>query len=168
MLKNLLSLFTKSDLYIQIAENRLRVIRVANGDEFNQAPLMALEEKGGKVVVKAVGDDAAKCKNQAGVEVVNPFSHPRLLVADFQKAEKVLMHAFQTLFAKSWFAVAPRVVVQPMEKLEGGLTDIELRVFRELCLGAGAREVVVYVGTVLPWQDFNFADIKAKHCATSN
>lgn len=33
-----------------------------------------------------------------------------------------------------------------LEKTEGGLTSIEDRILRELALGAGAREVVIYLG----------------------
>lgn len=33
-----------------------------------------------------------------------------------------------------------------MEKAEGGLTMIEIRAFREMGLGAGARDVAIYQG----------------------
>ena len=47
-----------------------------------------------------------------------------------------------------------------MERLEGGITDIELRVFKELAYGAGARDVVVYVGPTISTENFNFEEIK--------
>jgi len=167
MLKQLLSSLTQNDVYVQLSENRLCAINVRNGDEYHQIPLVALEKQGSKTLIKAIGADAKTWVKQPGVAVINPFSHPRVLVADFQKAEKVLMHAFQALFATSWFAVSPRVVIQPMEKLEGGLTDIEIRALRELCLGAGAREVVVYVGPVVPWQGFRFDELKARDVSSA-
>jgi len=70
------------------------------------------------------------------------------------------MHAVREVCARKFFAPSPRVAIHPMEKLEGGLTDIELRVFRELCIGAGAIEVVVYVGSPLLTHGFNYTEIK--------
>jgi rod shape-determining protein MreB len=48
-----------------------------------------------------------------------------------------------------------------MEKLEGGLTIVEERAFKELAIGAGARDVIVYQGSELTIHDFNFDNIKA-------
>jgi len=43
----------------------------------------------------------------------------------------------------------PRVLIQPLEMTEGGLSEVEDRLFRELALGAGARKVVIWVGKEL-------------------
>jgi len=40
-------------------------------------------------------------------------------------------------------------VIHPTEMVEGGLSEVEERVLRELALGAGARSVVVHVGLAL-------------------
>lgn len=47
-------------------------------------------------------------------------------------------------------AIRPVVVIHPMEKIEGGLTEIERRAFQELATAAGARETVVHEGTEIP------------------
>ena len=53
-----------------------------------------------------------------------------------------------------------KVVIQLMENIEGGLTDIEERAFKELAFGAGARSVCLYAGmTELSLADFNYDDI---------
>lgn len=161
MLKEFITKHFDNILYIQIWSEMLRVIDVNSGAEFYQPPYIALEKNSqGKFIVKAVGAEAKNLTGTANIETTNPFSHPRLLIADFQKAEKILMHAVNEVCRKKLFKPSPRVVIHPMEKIEGGLTDIELRVFRELCIGAGAREVVVYVGTPLVVQGFNYEDIK--------
>jgi rod shape-determining protein MreB and related proteins len=161
MLKELIAKYFDNILYIQLWAEKLKVVDVNSGVEFCQPPYIALEKNNkGKFIVKAVGTDAKNLVSTATIEVTNPFSHPRLLVADFQKAEKILMHAVRKVCAKKLFSPSPRVVIHPMEKLEGGLTDIELRVFRELCIGAGAREVVVYIGPSLSLQSFDYEAIK--------
>ena len=55
---------------------------------------------------------------------------------------------------------SPTVIIHPMEKLEGGLTMIEDRAFRELALSAGAREAVLYLGEPLPTHDFDLEKVK--------
>jgi len=161
MLKEFIAKHFDNILYIQIWSEMLKVKDVHSGMEFYQPPYIALEQNSrGKLIVNAVGTAARNLVGTTNLDIKNPFSHPRLLVADFQKAEKILMHAVREACGKRMFAPSPRVVIQPMEKLEGGLTDIELRVFRELCMGAGAREVVVYVGSSLAIQGFNYDDIK--------
>lgn len=164
MLKELITKYFDNTLYIQIWSEMLKVKDVTSGAEFYQPPYVALQKNSkGKLIVKATGLEAKNLSGTPNVEVTNPFSHPRLLIADFQKAEKILMHAVREVCARKFLPPSPRVVIQPMEKLEGGLTDIELRVFRELCIGAGAREVVVYVGSPLViTQSFNYDEIKQR------
>jgi rod shape-determining protein MreB len=161
MLKKFIAKYFDNILYIQMWSEMLRVQDVKSGADFYQPPYIALEKNStGKFIVKAVGAEAKNLAGTANIDVTNPFAHPRLLVADFQKSEKILMHAVREVCAKKLFPPSPRVVIHPMEKLEGGLTDIELRVFRELCIGAGAREVFVYVGSPLTIQGFNYEDVK--------
>ena len=75
-----------------------------------------------------------------------PFTTTRLLVGRFGAAELALKKAFKQVFAGRLFAVSPQVVIQPMEMAEGGLSEIEDRVLRELAIAAGARKVTVWVG----------------------
>lgn len=161
MLTHLLARIFDHVVYVQIWEERLLVTDIKSDRKFDQQPYIVIE-KGDKDggVVKAVGNEAKSLVNDMDVEVENPFSHPRQLLASFTKAEKILKHAFQQVFANKFLTPAPRVVIHPMEKLEGGLTEIEIRAFRELCVVAGAREVVVYVGAPLLKQSFNFKEVK--------
>jgi len=76
----------------------------------------------------------------------SPFSTARLLVGQFSAAEQALKLALKAMFAGRWFAPSPVVVIQPMEKIDGGLAEVEKRALHELALGAGARQAVVWVG----------------------
>ena len=51
-------------------------------------------------------------------------------------------------------------MIHQLEKTEGGLTDIEDRVLRELALGAGAREVVIYLGDKIDVTTQSFDKVK--------
>lgn len=78
-----------------------------------------------------------------------PFSHPRLLVGDFGNAERALKEAIDTVLPRRFLRLAPRLLIQPMERLEGGLTALEQRVLLELGHGCGARTVRIHVGPLL-------------------
>ena len=54
------------------------------------------------------------------------------------------------------------IILQPMEKLEGGLTQIEKRAFRELAFGAGAYDVYLYSGTPLVTQGVDLNELTAR------
>lgn len=136
--------------YVQIWEKKLKITEAPSGRVLEETPLVAVRtDKGGKQVIDAVG---ANAKLAAGpdVRVVNPFSHPRVLLSDFAVGEKVLAHFFRELSRGKFLAMRPVVIMHPMEKTEGGLTGIESRAWQELGTGAGAREVFIYDGTEIP------------------
>lgn len=161
MFKRLLSRFQKI-FYIQIWENKIRVLDLETKNVFDEKPYMALEpEPNGAKVVTAVGN-SAEFSSSSTVEVINPFSHPRCLLSNFYVAEKLLQHIIKNLHKKSIVNVSPKFIIHPMEKVEGGLTMVEKRAFRELGHGAGALEVVVYVGEKLETTNLNYENIKSQ------
>jgi len=78
-----------------------------------------------------------------------PFTTTRLLVGNFSAAESCLTQALKTTHSSKWFSKGKRFLIQPMELNEGGLSEVEDRVFRELGLGAGAIKIVLWVGAEL-------------------
>jgi hypothetical protein len=83
------------------------------------------------------------------VQADPPFTSERMLVGDFTAAEHALKKAMKGFGKKGFFSAAPRMLIQPLEKIEGGLCQIEERVLREMALGAGASKAVVWVGPEL-------------------
>jgi rod shape-determining protein MreB and related proteins len=150
MIGKLLAKLMSATVYVQLSEHRIRARHIESGAVFDQQPFIAVKRAGaGKRVIHAVGDAAYGLRNDPEYEVSNPFSHPRMLVADFGYAEKVLTYALRKVLGARLLTPSAVVVIHPLEKLDGGLTDIECRVFRELALGAGAREVHIHVGQAL-------------------
>ena len=147
-------------IYIQIWEKRIKVSNVSNGIVFDETPLIAIGPvKSEPNAILAIGDSAKDILSSDSVKVTNPFSHPRMLVREFEKAEKIIQHAIREVHQAKYLRPNPKVVIQPMEKLEGGLSDVEVRVFHELALGAGARETVVHTGGELSVHSFNYEEI---------
>ncbi|OLU31140.1 hypothetical protein BVH03_08860 [Pseudomonas sp. PA15(2017)] len=85
------------------------------------------------------------------LEADPPFSNQRLLVADFSIADRLIAKTVQGLMPKrlTFLNAAPKLLIQPLERLEGGLSQVEERILMELGMGAGARKVVVHVGEIL-------------------
>lgn len=149
-----------SDLLVEIRENRLKISSFSNNRAYDENPLIAIETIGDKVFVKGIG---AECNGISGpnIKVINPFSHPRSIISSFTYAEKIINHAVNELHGLM-FHPAPRMVMHQLEKNEGGLTEIEERVLRELALGAGAREVLVFQGPQINPQIENYESIKSR------
>ena len=94
---------------------------------------------------------------EAVFEAQPPFTTPRLLIGQFLVAESLLKRALKQVTKSGFLSVSPQVVIQPLEMLDGGLSEVEERVLREVAIGAGASKVVVWVGPQL-----TDAEVKAK------
>ncbi len=94
-------------------------------------------------------------ENQALFMVDGGFSHPRMLLGDFELAEQILkqqinqQHIFSSIGSY-------RVIVHPKEMLDGGLSAIEQRAFKELFLSLGFRDAVI-------WQHQDLCDEELKN-----
>lgn len=77
------------------------------------------------------------------------FTTQRSLVGDFSIAEQALKQAVAEVLGKSFIPRSVWAVVHPLEMLEGGLSQVEVRVLRELCIGAGVKKIAVWEGASL-------------------
>jgi hypothetical protein len=82
-----------------------------------------------------------------------PFTTNRLLMGNFLAAEAALRKGFTEVQAGSKYLAAPRVVMHPLEMVEGGLSGVENRVFMEVADCAGANRIAVWVGHDLSDQE---------------
>lgn len=147
----LLSAFS-STLYVQLAPDRLSVRDPKSGASFSEPPEVAIAHEP-KANILGIGAAARLRAGEASVEIVNPFGHPRSLVSDFTVGEQLLKAAFRSVRRSSFLSVAPRVIMHPQGDPVGGFTQVEIRAFHEMALGAGAREVKVWQGRSLTDQE---------------
>ncbi|PSV35426.1 rod shape-determining protein MreB [Photobacterium sp. GB-27] len=131
----------KRDLLIELRSKQLSVQIFGTSERVDLSPYIAIEDTKNNVL--AVGDKA-KYLSGSNITVLNPFDHKRSFVGDFACAEKVLQYAVREVLGHNKFVLSPRIVMHQLEKVDGGLTDIEERVLKELAMGAGAREVLVH------------------------
>ncbi|MFH1217872.1 MAG: rod shape-determining protein [Pseudomonadota bacterium] len=140
-------LIKSKTFYITIEADRLYLRCANDGIEIEINPTIVLNEKG-KVV--AVGNDDAilKAKHDKSYTIRNGFKHPRTCVCDFEAAEAALRYLIAK-YSTSLTLVKPHMIIQPLEKTEGYITQIEARCLRELGESSGARQVYVWVGRKL-------------------
>lgn len=152
------------DLLVELSESKISIKAFSSDINFEAEPFIAIEKTNKGEVIKAIGIEA-KRSTRKNVTVINPFQHSRSFIADFFLAEKIIQHGVFEIH-KSRLRPAPRIIIHQLEKTEGGLTSIEDRVLRELAFGAGARDVLVYLGNRIDISVDSFNSIKSKVLAT--
>ncbi len=73
------------------------------------------------------------------------FTSSRLLLGDFIVAEDLLKQLIKKAFSGALLLLKPRLLIQPLEMVEGGLCHVEERAFMELGQSAGARKVIIHL-----------------------
>ncbi len=78
-----------------------------------------------------------------------PFTSQRILVGNFMVAEAFLKSLVKKTAPTGWFTPSPKILIQPLEMAEGGLSPVEERALLELAAQVGARKTLVYDGAIL-------------------
>jgi rod shape-determining protein MreB len=141
--------FFSHPLYLRLSPERLTIRNVRTGAFISEVPEIAILRGPKKAQILGVGAEASLHRATTSVEVLNPFSHPRTMVGDFTAGEQLVKAFIRKLTGTSWFATAPRVVFHPLGDPAGGFTQVEIRAFREMALGAGASDVLMWQGPEL-------------------
>ena len=85
-------------------------------------------------------------KKEIIMSAVEPFTTKRLLIGEYRIAEKYLREGIKKVHQGRWLPASPVVIMHPLEMVDGGLSEIEERVLKELATGAGARKVILWLG----------------------
>lgn len=136
-------------VYIQISPNLLTLKNLKSGLEISEVAEIALSLPPKPKVILGAGAEARLASASEPAQLIQPFAHPRSLVSDFASAEALIRIQLQRVLGKGWLRVAPSVVMHPLGNPDGGFTQVELRAFREMALGAGASTARVWTGRPL-------------------
>lgn len=94
-----------------------------------------------------VKDGEIKARNletgETFVRRCEALDHPRTLMGDFVGVETCITKALNTLAPKKFLSPGPVVYIHLLDKVEGGVTSVEARAFREATITGGAREIHV-------------------------
>jgi len=146
----------KQILYIRLSPEFISIRHINTGKTLTCKPLLAIDTRGNRKVL-AFGDEAQLQANRHAVQIVNPFVHPRTLLADFTCASVLLKGLIRKVFSEGPSArllmFSPKIVLHPCVDPEGGFTQVELRALHELCLGTGAAKAIGWQGRALTDQE---------------
>lgn len=95
----------------------------------------------------------------ATVPMAEPLTVPILLEGRFDAARHALRKAFHEVMGGALFALAPVVIMHPLEVGEAARSEALDRALRALALGMGARKVALHFGREL-------SDMEARKVAT--
>ena len=136
-------------VYIQISPHLLTLKNLKSGLEISEVAEIALSLPPKPKVILGAGAEARLASASEPAQLIQPFAHPRSLVSDFASAEALIRIQLQRVLGKGWLRVAPSVVMHPLGNPDGGFTQVELRAFREMAMGAGASTARVWTGRPL-------------------
>ena len=136
-------------VYIQISPHLLTLKNLKTGLEISEVAEIALSLPPKPKVILGAGAQARLASASEPAQLIQPFAHPRSLVSDFASAQALIRIQLQRVLGKGWLRVAPSVVMHPLGNPDGGFTQVELRAFREMALGAGASTARVWTGRPL-------------------
>lgn len=136
-------------IYVRIKPSLLSVKNVYQELYYEDVPLIALSKKDGKIL--AFGKSAEVYQSNLDAEVINGFDHIRSIVGNYMAAAKTVEQFIKKVDLKKPWRIfsAPFVIIHPLEKLEGGLTQIEIRGLQDIGYRAKAHKVYVWTGRIL-------------------
>lgn len=82
------------------------------------------------------------------VQPAIPYSSQRLLVGTFAPAVDCVKNGLKLLGVTGFWQAKPRLTIVAKDRIEGGLSEIELRCLLEVGYSAGAKQVEVLVDDV--------------------
>ena len=144
----------KNTIYIKIKQDWLIVRLIETKKEYQGRPTVVLDSKpsfiDGNFKVLAVVDDALRYNDSTDpqIKVANGFSHSRAVISDFAIAQATLRYFITKLVNRSAI-FRPEIILHPLEKPSGGVSQDEVRMLLDLGIAAGGRRVMVWTGREL-------------------
>lgn len=119
---------------VDVGSSRTRIFCAGRGPVLNERSYLALSLRTNEVI--DAGDKAYELYGRAPAHVVVKRPVRQGMIEDFDTADQMLRHFFETALTRKPLFGAQVVVVVPT-----GATDVEKKAFEDLCIQAGAREV---------------------------
>jgi rod shape-determining protein MreB len=133
-------------VHIQLWKNIFRITDIESKKVLEFSPFIAYEmDSKGNGKLLGIGKEAEAYRG-GNITVVNPMLHPRVIIDNFMAMEIMFEYTIKHILKPTNTLFAPKVIVEPMEKYEGGLTMVEHKMLYDIAMNAGAREVIVKDG----------------------
>ncbi|MBB4659532.1 rod shape-determining protein [Parvularcula dongshanensis] len=125
-----------ADMAIDLGTANTLVYVKGRGIVLNEPSVVAIEDRGGRKVVRAVGNEAKEMlgRTPGAITAIRPMRDG--VIADFEVAEAMIKHFIRKVHNRRSFA-SPRIIIC----VPSGATAVERRAIQESALSAGARRV---------------------------
>ncbi|MEE9328781.1 MAG: rod shape-determining protein [Parvularculaceae bacterium] len=125
-----------ADMAIDLGTANTLVYVKGRGIVLNEPSVVAIENRNGRKIVRAVGNEAKEMlgRTPGDIEAIRPMRDG--VIADFDVAEAMIKHFIRKVHNRRSFA-SPRIIVC----VPSGATAVERRAIQESALSAGARKV---------------------------
>jgi len=137
----------KNTIYVKIKPDLIVVRLIEAKKEIQSKPIVAFDSKH---KVLAVGDEALKLQDPIydQITIVNGFDHPRVIMRDFEAAS-ISIKYFLTKLINRAAILRPIMILHPLQNLDGGISQAEVRMLMDVGIAAGARVAMVWTGREL-------------------
>ena len=162
----LLNILGNSTIYVQFSSRFISVQHVENRVIVEGRPVVATKKVKNKDKIVAVEDEALQAQNRdsTNIHIQSGFEkHPRTVISNVELAAATLSYFIQKVMSKKAL-LRPVVVLHPTEKLDDGITQIEVKALTELGIQIGARKVYIWQGhtlTTREMRDSSFLEKKS-------
>lgn len=153
--KYIMDRFFKNTVYVRFKSDYIHMVHIETKKFVEDKPFVLIGKNDNENYdVEAVGKEAehSDLLTHNRYQLLNAFEHPRSCIGKFELAEVLLRYLLARLM-KCRTMVKPIVVMHPLEKTEGGLTDFEKRGLIELGASMGGRKTFFWVGRKLTDQE---------------
>ena len=90
-------------------------------------------------------------RKEIELSATSPFTTERLLIGNFTVAQTLLTKGIKIVMGKKFFP--PIILMHPIDKTDGGLSQVEERVLKDLAIIVGAQKAVLWDGHELTDND---------------
>lgn len=147
----------KDIIYVQLKAKELTLRNVTQAKVYQDIPVLLIRPQGKRYSVVAHGKKAmSQSLANSETVIVNGFDHPRSIIGDFEAAEKTLGLFLAEVDGRQYrfMPYSPyKVIIHPLENLNGGLTTVEKRALQDMAYRVRARKVIVWEGRLLTDQE---------------
>lgn len=137
--------FLSTDIYVQAKRSWMSLVDLKTEREVSSSTLIALplRERGRPELVSDI-NRAETAAARGAIELLDGFGHDRVFVGDFEAAEYALKLLLKRV-KPAWWRRVDHILFHVQREMAGGLTEVEKRAIRDLCLYVGAKHVRLYL-----------------------
>ena len=119
--------------------NTLIMVKGKEGIQLSEPSIVAMKNEDGKKSVVAIGEDAKKLigRTPIGYEAISPIKHG--IIINDAHAEIMMRNFINKVSNSEFLRPSPRVFLS----IPSSSTEVERRIFKEVLLDSGAREVLL-------------------------